>query len=482
MKNDFLIQKDKYKWEIPQDYQSGMNVPGIIFSDEKLIEQIIKDNAFKQVANVANLPGIFRNSLAMPDIHWGYGFPIGGVAAIDTRNGVVSPGGVGSDINCGVRMLNSNMKFEDIQDKIGKLLESIFTNVPSGIGKSGKISLSHNELEQVLVKGSRWAVENGYGKKIDLLNTEDQGEMRGAKPDSLSQRARKRGLNQLGTLGSGNHFIEIQVVDEIFDSEASSKLHIHKGDVMIMIHTGSRGLGYQVCDDYAKGLIGRMENYGISVPDKQLACAPIDSKDGKTYLQAMAGAANYAWANRQVIMHWVRKAVSDIMRETSDNLGLELIYDVAHNIAKFETHHIDGKEYEFLVHRKGATRAFAPGRQELPGHYRNLGQPVIIPGDMGTASYILLGTEGAMKETFGSTCHGAGRVMSRRKAKRTKKGSHVISDLKKKGIKIRAAGIKTVAEEMPEAYKNIDEIIDIVHNAGISKKVARMKPLGVVKG
>ncbi len=463
-----------YTYELPMT--GRMRVPGRIYTSEDMLEQLLSDRALEQVANVATLPGITDFSFGMPDIHMGYGFPIGGVAAVDVDHGVVSPGGVGSDINCGVRLLKTPLKHDDIKHKIKDILTQLFHEIPTGIGKYGKITLSDKELQSVLIRGSRWAVENGYGTSEDLLNTEEHGALAGAKPRAISKRAFKRGLSQLGTLGSGNHFLEIQLVEKIYDTSTAHSFGLSEGDITIMIHTGSRGLGYQVCDDYAKGLIPRMSSYGIRVPDMQLACAPIDSNDGRAYISAMAGAANYAWANRQIITHWTRNVISEFFDIPYNDL--ELLYDVAHNIAKFERH----RNHDFLVHRKGATRAFGPGRPELPQHYSKTGQPVIIPGDMGTASYILAGTDKAMTETFGSTCHGAGRVMSRSKALKTKRGEKVIEDLRKKGIEILAQGMRTVAEEMPEAYKSIDNVVDIVHNVGISKKIARLIPLGVIKG
>ncbi len=469
-----LIMVGQNIYEIPKS--EDMLVPGRIFTSEEMLPLLQNDKALQQIRNVATLPGIERFSFGMPDIHMGYGFPIGGVAAISLDGGVVSPGGVGSDINCGVRLLKTPLKYKDIEGRIKILLSRLFTEIPTGIGKTGKIDLSESELSNVLKHGSRWAVEKGYGLSEDLSHTEENGEMQGANPDALSHRALKRGLKQLGTLGSGNHFLEIQVVDEIFDRNIAEVFGIDKGQITFMIHTGSRGLGYQVCDDYAKGLIPKMKKYGIRVPDIQLACAPIDSRDGRDYIAAMAGAANYAWANRQVIMHWSREVLAEVFDLT--HRDLPLLYDVAHNIAKFEEH----SDRDFLVHRKGATRAFGPGRKELPNVYLQTGQPVIIPGDMGTASYILAGTQGAMEDTFGSTCHGAGRVMSRSKALKTKRGEKVIQELAEKGIEIKAQGMRTVAEEMPEAYKSIDSVVDVVHSTGISRKIARLKPLGVIKG
>lgn len=473
---------DDYRWLIPVDFKSGMRVPGLIFADEQLLEKAIEDKAFEQVANVAFLPGIVKYSLAMPDIHWGYGLPIGGVAPVRVSDGVISPGGVGSDINCGVRLLKSNLTYNEFKSYLQKTIDTIYVNVPCGVGSTGKIRISGKEIDEVLIKGARWSVEHGYGLKEDLNHTEENGTLAGANPDALSKRARERGYEQIGTLGAGNHFLEIQVVDEIFDEAVAQKLGIFKGQITVMIHTGSRGLGYQVCEDYMASMVRVMQKYNINLPDRQLACAPINSPEGKEYLGAMAAAANYAWANRQAITHWVRESFERVLGRSAEELGLKLVYDVAHNIAKFEKHNVDGKEMELLIHRKGATRAFGPGHPVLPQEYRETGQPVIIPGDMGRASYLLVGTEGAMKESFGSTCHGAGRCMSRHEAIRKTHGRRIDEELMNKGIYVRARGRDTLCEEVPEAYKDVSHIVDIVAGAGISKKVARMKPLGVVKG
>ncbi len=471
-----------YKYQINTDYQNGMRVPGVIFADDRLIEHIISDNAFKQVANVATLPGVERASMAMPDIHWGYGFPIGGFAAMDAESGVVSPGGVGSDINCGVRLLRSDLTAQEVRPRLEKLIDTLYALVPCGVGSTGKIRTTGKDLDKVLTKGAKWAVDNGYGWNEDVERTEENGCIAGADPKALSQRALKRGYEQVGTLGSGNHFLEVQLVEEIFDEAVADAFGLFAGQICCMIHSGSRGLGYQVCEDFAKGLIPRMSNYGITVPDRQLACAPINSSDGKRYLAAMACAANYAWANRQAIMHWCREAFEQVFGRGAAKLGLHMLYDVAHNIAKFEEHEVGGKTRKFLVHRKGATRAFGPNRKEIPEKYRKFGQPVIIPGDMGTASYILTGTDGAMRETFGSTCHGAGRQMSRKAAIRATSGRRIDEELKSKGIYTRWRGRDTLREEVPEAYKNIDHVVEVVEGAGISKKVARLLPMGVVKG
>jgi len=479
-----LEKIDDYRWKIPLSYKPGMRVPGLIFANEKLLPGIFSDKAIEQVANVAFLPGIVKYSLAMPDIHWGYGFSIGGVAATDPKNGgVISPGGVGYDINCGVRLMRSELTLEDIKPNLSALIASLFNNIPCGVGSSGDIKVSDKEEQEIFVKGARWAVKKGYGIDEDLEYTEDNGSMEGADPSYVSERAYERGRNQSGTLGSGNHFLEVQVVDTIYDEFVANIFGIFKGQITVMIHSGSRGLGYQICDDYVKSMVHCLKKYNISVPDKQLACAPIDSQEGKAYFSAMKCAANYAWANRQCLMYLTRRVFEKVFKKSWDSLGLRLVYDVAHNIAKKETHKVNGEEKVLYVHRKGATRAFSPGHPELPERYRKIGQPVIIPGDMGRASYLLVGTEQAMEETFGSTCHGAGRNLSRAAAIDKCRGRNISKELlDKSGIIVMAKGKSTLAEEAPEAYKDVDIVVDVVHNAGISKKIARMTPLGVIKG
>ncbi|MEW6685083.1 MAG: RtcB family protein [Candidatus Edwardsbacteria bacterium] len=477
-----LEKVDDYRWLIPQTYQPGMRVPGLIYADEELIRQIRIDQTPKQVANVAHLPGIVKYSYAMPDIHWGYGLPIGGVAGIDVKTGIISPGGVGSDINCGVRLLRTNLTYEDVKDKMKELVNALFADIPSGIGSKGSIRLSPGQEEEALKKGAAWSVENGYGWKEDLDFTEARGALPGANPSKLTSRSFERGKAQLGTLGAGNHFLEIQIVREIYDEESAKVFDLKKNQIVVMIHSGSRGLGYQTCEDYVEIMLKSMGKYGISLPDRQLACAPLDSPEGKDYLAAMACAANYAWANRQCIMHWVRESFAKIFGTSPQNLGMKLIYDVAHNIAKFEEHEVDGKKMKLCIHRKGATRAFPPGHSELPEVYKKIGQPVIIPGDMGRSSYLLVGTKQAMEETFGSTCHGAGRVMSRTQALRVTKGRAIWRELGDKGIIVKSHGPETLREEVSEAYKDVDHVVNVVHQAGISKRVAKMHPLGVVKG
>jgi tRNA-splicing ligase RtcB (3'-phosphate/5'-hydroxy nucleic acid ligase) len=477
-----LEKIDDYRWRIPVTYQRGMKQPGLIYADEEMLKQIRSDQAPQQVANVAHLPGLVGPSMAMPDIHWGYGFPIGGVAGMDAAGGVISPGGVGYDINCGVRLVRTALTFPDIQDRLRDLVMRMYQNVPCGVGASGKLKLTQKDESSVLRDGSVWAVKNGFGWAEDVDLTEQKGCLEGADPAALSARALERGKPQLGTLGAGNHFLEIQAVEEIYNPAIAEAFGLHQGQITVMIHTGSRGLGYQVCDDSLDQMVRAMTKYKISVPDKQLACAPADSPEGLKYFAAMAAAANYAWTNRQLILHWVRESFEQVLGESSEKLGMHMVYDVAHNIAKFEDHVVDGTLRKVIVHRKGATRAFAPGHPDVPEKYRAAGQPVLIPGDMGTASYVLVGTEKAMEETFGSTCHGAGRMMSRHAAIRATKGRSIHKELEAKGIIVMSRNRETLFEEAPEAYKRIDDVVHIVHQAGLSRKVARMRPLGVVKG
>jgi tRNA-splicing ligase RtcB len=478
-----LEKVDDYRWCIPKSYKSGMRVDGLIYADELMLRQIVDDQAPEQVANVAFLPGIVGYSLAMPDIHWGYGFAIGGVAAMRLDDGVVSPGGVGFDINCGVRIMRTNLIREEVAPKIKELVDALFYAVPSGMGSKGRIKLHHGEIDEVLLKGSRWAVNQGYGRKEDLETTEESGEIPGVDPSHVSGRAKERGIPQLGTLGSGNHFLEVAVVDEIYEPEVARAMGIDRfGQVVLYVHCGSRGLGHQVADDYIKVMLQAMSKYGIEVPDRQLACAPVKSPEGQSYLSAMRAAANYAWANRQCITHWVREAFCRVMGMGDDAAGLELIYDVTHNIAKIEDHEVDGRRQTLCVHRKGATRAFPAGHPDVPKKYSRVGQPILIPGDMGRASYILVGTEQAMKETWGSTCHGAGRRQSRAAAKRQLTGREVLASLEARGIAVRTGSLPDLAEEAPEAYKDVSDVVRVAHGAGISRKVARTRPIAVVKG
>lgn len=467
-----------YLWEIPR--QGGMKVPGRIYISRKMVETFLKnDESIKQVIHVAHLPGIQKYSLAMPDIHWGYGFPIGGVAATDVSEGVISPGGVGYDINCGVRLARTGLEYQAIGKQIQTLVTNLFNTVPSGVGSSGAIhKLSAKELKKVLTKGSGWAVENGFGEAEDLTFTEENGCLPLANPDVVSKRAIERGLDQAGTLGAGNHFLEVDVVEKIFDSRTAEAFGLFEGQIVLQLHSGSRGLGYQVCDDYLKILVQAIPRFGFSLPDRQLACAPIQSEEGQQYLGAMAAAANFAWNNRQIMMALAKKVFMKTLQLSDRDLDFHLIYDVCHNIAKIEEH--GGKKV--CVHRKGATRAFPPGHPSMPKKYREVGQPVLVPGDMGRYSYVAVGTSRAMEETFGSSCHGAGRLQSRRQASKTGKGKDLIGDLSKRGVFIQAKGMRTVAEEMPYAYKDVADVIDVMHHAGISRKVARLKPLGVIKG
>jgi len=472
---------DGYRWLIPKSYKEGMRTDGLIYATEEIMQDL--DESLEQVANVSFLPGIQGKSMAMPDIHWGYGFPIGGVAATSVEDGVVSPGGVGFDINCGVRLLRTDLTEKEVKPKIGELVDRIFYDVPSGVGSEGKIRVSESELAQVMKKGAKWMVEHGFGWAEDIEVTEQNGMMENADPSMVSNKAVQRGRPQLGTLGAGNHFLEVQVVEEIFDEDAAEAFGITgPGQITVMIHTGSRGFGYQVCDDSLIVMQRAIQKYKINIPDKQLACSPIKSEEGQKYLAAMSCAANYAWANRQAIAHWVREAFEQVMGAGAHKLGMRQVYDVAHNIAKIEEHEVDGKKMKLCVHRKGATRAFGPGHPDIPQKYRAIGQPVIIPGDMGRYSYLLVGTERAMRETFGSTCHGAGRVMSRNEAIKKGKGQNIQQMLAEKGITVRAASRGTLSEEASFAYKDVADVVEAAHGAGISRKVARMRPLGVVKG
>ncbi len=478
-----FIKIDDYRWKIPEDYKTGMRVPGLIYASQGMLESIRQEQAPEQVANVAFLPGVVGYSLAMPDIHWGYGFPIGGVAATDTKDGVVSPGGVGYDINCGVRLLRTSLSEGDVRPRIGQLINALFHNIPSGLGSEGKIRISQKEMNQLMTEGARWAVKRGLGLEEDLDATEEGGCLGGADPSKVSDRAVKRGMPQAGTLGSGNHFLEIQVVKKIFDSQIASVMGITDiGQVLVLIHTGSRGLGHQICTDHLRIMEQAVSRHRIKLPDRQLACAPIESREGRDYLGAMACAANYAWANRQCIAHWVRESFSQVLGEYPETLGIGQIYDVAHNIAKIEEHTISGRSVKVCVHRKGATRAFPAGHKDTPKRYKEIGQPVLVPGDMGRCSFVAVGTQKAMSETFGSTCHGAGRVLSRGAAKRSIRGTDIIRELGNKGILVKAGSISALAEEASQAYKDVAEVIDVVHQAGISKKVAMATPIGVIKG
>ncbi len=481
---DLLQKIDDRRWLLPQDYKPGMRVPGLIFATEEMLDVIGQDEALEQVANVAFLPGIVKYSMAMPDIHWGYGFPIGGVAAMRLEDGAVSPGGVGFDINCGTRVLRTNLTEQEVRPKLKELVDQIFRDIPAGLGGRGQVAISIDEIDGVLSKGAGWALERGYAWPEDLESIESGGILGGADPDKVSKRAKERGAPQLGTLGSGNHFLEIQVIDEVFDTEAARAMGITGArQVVVFIHTGSRGLGHQTCQDYLDLMEQASNRYAIDLPDKQLACAPINSKEGQDYLAAMTAAANFAFCNRQLITHWGRQAFQRVLgRDARDDLGMFLVYDVAHNMAKIERHRVDSEEALLCVHRKGATRAFPPGHPDVPTRYQSIGQPVFVPGDMGRYSFIAVGTHGAMRETWGSTCHGAGRVQSRHGAKRMLKGVDVRRRLLEQGIYVRAQNPGLLAEEASEAYKDVAEVIDVLDGAGIARKVCRMRPMGVVKG
>ena len=478
-----LVKQNEYRFEIPKSYKPNMRTSGLVFADEEMMAQIKRDNSLEQVANVATMQGITGKSMAMPDIHWGYGFPIGGVAAMNADDGVISPGGVGYDINCGVRLVSTNLQLKDVKPKVREVIDAMFVNVPSGVGSKGKVRLSGSELEDVLAKGAKWGVSQSYGWNEDLEHLEQSGCMENADPSKVSQKAKQRGAPQLGSLGSGNHFLEIQKVDEIYEPDTAKVFGIHNKDqVVVMIHTGSRGCGHQIASDALREMANAVRKYNISLPDRQLACAPINSKEGEDYFDAMACAANYAWANRQMILHWTRESFEKVFGTSAKDMGMNVVYDVAHNIAKVEEHQHEGKRVKLYVHRKGATRAFPKGRDELPQKYRDVGQPVLIPGDMGRASYVLVGTEKGMEETWGSACHGAGRVMSRAAATRRFRPQQVKDELDRKGIYLRAASKEGIVEEAPEAYKDVNHVVRVCQGAGIAKLVAKMKPIGVIKG
>jgi tRNA-splicing ligase RtcB len=486
--NGPLNKIDDFRYEIPSSYKGkynnlNMKTSAVIYADKSMIPSIRADDAPEQTANTTVLPGIVNKALAMPDIHWGYGFPIGGVVATDAEKGVISPGGVGFDINCGVRLVRTNLHKEDLSEStIRELVDEMFNNIPSGLGSKAKIRLSLKELDDVLRFGACSPIENGYGWEEDADFLEENGCLKDADISKVSEKAKQRGMSQVGSLGAGNHFLEIQKVTKIYDTNAAKVFGVKdEGQIMVMIHTGSRGFGHQVCTDHLRVLEQAVKRYNIWLPDKQLACAPITSNEGQSYLKAMACAANFAWANRQLIVHWVRESFEKVLNNSAENLDMGIVYDVCHNIAKLEEHEIDGKKRKVCVHRKGATRAFGPDKPEIPSKYRSIGQPVLIPGDMGTESYLLHGTKEA-EETFGSTCHGAGRVMSRHRALKKWRGEEVVRELKNRGIYVHPASFKVAAEEAPSAYKDIRSVVEVTHGAGISKKVVRLTPLGVVKG
>jgi tRNA-splicing ligase RtcB (3'-phosphate/5'-hydroxy nucleic acid ligase) len=475
-----LEKLDRYRWLVPRGTKTGMLTDALIYADENLLEDLLKDLSLEQAVNVAMLPGIVGRSLAMPDIHQGYGFPIGGVAATDPdEGGVVSPGGVGFDINCGVRLLASRLTVEDVRPKIRELVNQLFRDIPSGAGRKGSIQLSYDDLERMMVEGAGWMVRNGYGEPGDLEHCEENGAIRGADPASVGDKPRKRGIAQVGTLGSGNHFLEVQYVERIFEPEIADRFGLYPDQVVVLVHSGSRGFGHQVCTDYLRDMDPAMRRYKLELPDRQLACVPANSPEGEAYLGAMRASANFAWANRQGITHFTREAFKRIFghKET-----LRVVYDVCHNIAKLEWHRVNGRDRRVLVHRKGATRAFPTGRPEIPEAYKDIGQPVLIPGSMGTASYVLVGAKGSLEETFGTTCHGAGRVMSRTAAKKSSYAVNARQRLEEQGVIVRSETRDGISEEIPEAYKDVDAVINVVHNAGLSRRVARFKPMGVIKG
>jgi tRNA-splicing ligase RtcB (3'-phosphate/5'-hydroxy nucleic acid ligase) len=464
-----LERAGPYLWRIPQDTRLGMRVPGLVVADETLIDAIRSDASLEQIANGATLPGIVKASLAMPDIHQGYGLPVGGVVATDAERGVVSPGAIGFDINCGVRLLRTGLEAAEIAPRVRELVDALYARIPTGVGARATVPLAERELAAVMTDGAAWAIAHGHGEGGDLERIESGGRLADARPDAVSPHARERGRRQLGSLGSGNHFLELQVVDEVYDAEAAARFGIRRGQLAVMIHTGSRGVGHQVCTDYLKVTGAALKRYGISVPDRQLACVPLDSPEAADYLGAMRAAANFAFANRQVLAQATRDVFERVLGRAPRELAMSVVYDVAHNIAKEEEHEVDGRRRRLIVHRKGATRAFP-------------GQPVIVPGDMGRYSYLLVGTEVAMRETFGSTCHGAGRRMSRTAAVKAARGRRIDEELAQRGIIARATGRDALAEEMPEAYKDVREVVDVVHRFGISTRVARLKPIGVIKG
>jgi tRNA-splicing ligase RtcB len=475
-----LQKLDRYRWLVPRGTKTGMLTDALIYADEHLLEDLLKDLSLEQAVNVAMLPGIVGRSLAMPDIHQGYGFPIGGVAATDPEEGgVVSPGGVGFDINCGVRLLASTLTADDVRPKIRELVNQLFRDVPSGAGRSGSIRLSYKDLEQVMLEGAGWMVRNGYGEPGDLEHCEEDGAIDGADPSAVGDKPRRRGLAQVGTLGSGNHFLEVQYVEKVFEPEIAQRFGLYENEVVVLIHSGSRGFGHQVCTDYLRDMDPAMRRYKLDLPDRQLACVPANSPEGQAYLGAMRASANFAWANRQGITHFTREAFKRIFGQKE---ALRVVYDVCHNIAKLEWHRVNGRDRRVLVHRKGATRAFPTGRPEIPAAYKDIGQPVLIPGSMGTASYVLVGAQGSLEETFGTTCHGAGRVMSRTAARKSPYAMNARERLEKQGVIVRSETRDGISEEIPEAYKDVDAVINVVHNAGLSRRVARLKPMGVIKG
>jgi tRNA-splicing ligase RtcB len=477
-----LRRIDAYLYEIPPSFRPDMRVPARFYTDEALIENILGDRSLEQLVNTATLPGVVNQVLAMPDMHQGYGFPIGGVVATALPDGVISPGGVGYDINCGVRLLASQIDVEAIRPHLDDLATMLYANCPSGVGKGGPVKLTAGELDQVMEKGARWAIQRGFGSAADLERTEEEGCLPGADAEKVSARARDRGKGQIGTLGAGNHFIEVDVVDRVADEAIARRIGLFAGQVVVQIHCGSRGLGHQVCTDYVNLFQKAVRKYGIDLPDRELVCAPLSSPEGRDYLAAMKAAANYAFANRQVLTHHIRRSFEQVLAGKLKHHHLFQIYDIAHNMAKLESHPVGDRMVDVCVHRKGATRAFGPGSEVLPPVYRDIGQPVLVPGSMGTSSWVLVGTEGGMSQAFGSTCHGAGRTMSRHQAKRSVQGPALRRDLEAGGIRVRAGSMAGLAEEAPAAYKDVDRVVDVVHGAGLARRVARLAPLAVIKG
>ncbi len=478
-----LERLDPNRWRIPMSYNSAMHVPGMVYADDELIEMIKEDNALQQVVNVASLPGIVGHSFAMPDIHWGYGFPVGGVAATDAEDGVISPGGIGFDINCGVRLLATDLLRDQVKGQVDKLADELFASLPSGVGGAGMRKLTADEMHAVMLRGAAWAVDDGYGVPADLEVTEENGCLAGADPNAVSAKAIQRGIGQLGSLGSGNHFCEVQVVEHVYDAEAAEAFGIgQKGQIVVTIHCGSRGFGHQIAEEFIQLAEARQEEYGFKLTDRQLACLPLKSADGQAYLGAMACAANFAWANRQLLMYAVRQAFSSVFGRKARAKDLPLVYDVCHNIAKMEEYEVEGKLQRVCVHRKGATRAFPAGHPAVPEKYRAVGQPVLIPGDMGRYSFVLAGAQGSMEQSFGTCCHGAGRRLSRTAAKKVMDSKNLMKYLERQGVTVRVHSKNLLSEEAPQAYKDAQQVVNVVHNAGLAKLVARLTPLIVVKG